>query len=356
MLDPEVVDMRVDDIARLVAGKVQGDSSREISGVAGLDTAGPADLTFAAGPGELTHAVRSAAGCILIAPDASLAGHTVISVTQPKVAFIRAAAALLPAPSTEAAIHPTAVVMPGASIAAGASLGPHVVVEPGARVGPRSVLKAGVVVGEGVEIGEDCLLHPGVTIYPKARIGNRVILHAGVVIGSDGFGYVFAEGRHHKFPQLGSVIIEDDVEIGANTTIDRGSLGTTVIGEGTKIDNLVQIAHNVRIGRHCVIAAQTGISGSVTVGDFCVIGGQVGIGDHVTIEDGARIASKGGLLPGKIVRKGATLWGIPGRPLDVFKRQYAHLSHLPDLRRRVAELEKRVREQASAPSDPETGR
>jgi len=209
-------------------------------------------------------------------------------------------------------------------------------------VGERTRLAAGVIVGEGVEIGADCVLHPGVTIYPRARLGNRVILHAGVVIGGDGFGYVLAEGRHNKFPQLGGVIIEDDVEIGCNSTVDRGSLGSTVIGQGTKIDNLVQIAHNVRIGKHCVIVAQTGISGSVTVGDYAVIGGQVGIGDHVTIEDGATIASGGGVLPGKIVRKGSVIWGVPGRPLSMFKRQYAHLSRLPDLFRRVSELERRL--------------
>jgi UDP-3-O-[3-hydroxymyristoyl] glucosamine N-acyltransferase len=334
--------MRVDEIARLVGGEVEGESAGEIRGVAGLDTAGSADLSFAAGPAELAEAARSGARCILIARGASLPGHTTIAVAQPKLAFIQAAAALVPPPEPARAIHASATVIPGASLAIGVSLGPHAIVESRARVGARTVLKARVFAGEGAEIGEDCVISHGVTIYPGARIGNRVILHAGAVIGSDGFGYVFAEGRHHKFPQLGSVIIGDDVEIGANTTIDRGSLGTTVIGEGTKIDNLVQIAHNVRIGKHCVIAAQTGISGSVSVGDYCIIGGQVGIGDHVEIEDGARIASKGGVLPGKIVRRGTTLWGIPGRPLNVFKRQYAHLSRLPDLARRVSELERQL--------------
>lgn len=345
--------MRVDEIARLVAGKVEGEAAREISGVAALATAGPADLSFAAGPAELPEAAHSAAGCVLIPPDASLPGQTVIAVMQPKLAFVQAAAALRPATESAGGIHPTAVVMPGALIEGAVSLGPHAVVGPGARVGARTVLKASVTVGEGADIGEDCEVYPHVTIYPGARVGNRVILHAGAVIGGDGFGYVFAGGPHHKFPQIGSVTIENDVEIGANTTIDRGSLGATVIGEGTKIDNLVQIAHNVRIGKHCVIAAQTGISGSVNIGDYCVIGGQVGIGDHVQIEDGARIASKGGVLPGKIVRKGTTVWGIPGRPLDVFKRQYAHLSRLPELARRVSELEKRLPDRSSAKPQPE---
>jgi UDP-3-O-[3-hydroxymyristoyl] glucosamine N-acyltransferase len=193
-----------------------------------------------------------------------------------------------------------------------------------------------------------------VTVYPGARIGNRVVLHSGVVIGSDGFGYVFAGGRHHKFPQLGSVVIEDDVEIGANTTVDRGSLGVTVIGVGTKIDNLVQIAHNVRIGRHCVIAAQTGISGGAKLGDYVVIGGQAGIAEHVVIEDGARIGARAAVYFGKIVRKGSTVWGSPARPLDAAKRQYAHLSRLPGLVRRVRELERRLTAGSSeSPFEPE---
>jgi UDP-3-O-[3-hydroxymyristoyl] glucosamine N-acyltransferase len=192
-----------------------------------------------------------------------------------------------------------------------------------------------------VQVGAQCVFYPRVTVYSGARIGNRVILHAGVVVGSDGFGYVFGDGRHHKFPQLGQVIIEDDVEIGSNTTVDRGSLGTTIIGQGTKIDNLVQIAHNVRIGRHCVIAAQAGISGSVEIGDYVVMGGQVGIGDHVRVEERAVLGGQAGILPGKIIRKGSTVWGTPARPLAEFKKQYAHLSNLPGLEQKVRELFRR---------------
>lgn len=347
--------MKVHEIARLVGGTVEGEANREISGVAAHETAGPSDLTFAEGSRALSQASRSRAGCILIPGGVSLPGQTAVAVAQPKLAFIRAAAALMPPGQAPVGIDPTAVIAPEATLGADIFVGPHAVIERGVRVGARTRFGAGVTVGDGAQIGEDCILYPGVTIYPEARIGSRVILHAGVVIGGDGFGYVFAEGRHNKFPQLGGVVVEDDVEIGSNTTIDRGSLGTTVIGEGTKIDNLVQIAHNVRIGKHCVIAAQTGISGSVRVGDYAVIGGQVGIGDHVEIEEGARIASKGGVLPGKIVRRGATVWGIPARPLDVFKRQYAHLSRLPDLFRRVGELERRLTEQSS-PRSPDRKR
>jgi len=347
--------MTVLEIARLINGVVDGEPDREIGGVAALEAAGPADLTFATDSRALGQAVQSRAGCILIPRGSSLGEHTTVAVADPKLAFIRAAALLISPARHPEGIHATAVVSAEASLGPGVSAGPHCVIEPGARVGARTRLAAGVVVSAGAEIGEDSTFHPGVTIYPGARIGNRVTLHAGVVIGGDGFGYVFAEGRHHKFPQLGGVVIEDGVEIGCNSTIDRGSLGTTVIGEGTKIDNLVHIAHNVRIGKHCVIVAQAGISGSVSIGDFAVIGGQVGIGDHVTIEEGATIASGGGVLPGKIVRKGSVIWGVPGRPLAVFKRQYAHLSRLPELFRRVSELERLIRVQSrTPPSEPES--
>ena len=336
--------MTVGEIAEMLGGSIQGDAARDIRSVAGLETAGPSDVTFAADSKALERAVRSGAGCILVTAGSTVAGHTTVGVGNPKLAFIHIAERLMPRRAPMPGIHATAVVAADAVVAPDASIGPGVVVESGVRVGPGCELKAGVFAGEGAEIGAECVLHPGVKLYPRARLGNRVILHAGVVIGGDGFGYVFHEKRHQKFPQIGGVVIEDDVEIGCNTTIDRGSLGTTVIGEGTKIDNLVQIAHNVTIGKHCIIAAQTGISGSVRVGDYAVIGGQVGIGDHVEIESGARIGSKGGILPGKIVRRGPVIWGIPGRSLDVFKRQYAHLSRLPELARRVSEIERRIRE------------
>jgi UDP-3-O-[3-hydroxymyristoyl] glucosamine N-acyltransferase len=336
--------MTVAEIADSLGGSVHGDAARKIRSVAALETAGPSDVTFAADSKALERAAGSGAGCILVPTGGTVAGRTTIGVGNPKLAFIQIAVKLIPRAAPAPGIHATAVVAADAVVAPDASVGPGVVIESRARVGSGSELKAGVFVGEGAEIGAQCALHPGVKIYAGARLGNRVILHAGVVIGGDGFGYVFHEGRHEKFPQLGGVVIEDDVEIGCNTTVDRGSLGTTVIGEGAKIDNLVQIAHNVTIGRHCIIAAQTGISGSVRVGDYAVIGGQVGIGDHVEIESGARIGSKGGILPGKIVRRGSIIWGIPGRSLDVFKRQYAHLSRLPDLARRVSEIERRMRE------------
>ena len=203
-------------------------------------------------------------------------------------------------------------------------------------------MRAGTFIGAGVRVGARCVLHPRVTVYPGAQIGDRVILHAGVVVGSDGFGYVFAEGRQVKFPQLGTIVIEDDVEIGSNSTLDRGSLGSTVIGQGTKIDNLVQIAHNVKIGRHCIIVSQTGISGSSEVGDYVVMAGQVGVGDHARIEDRVVVGGQAGVLPGKIVRSGSIVWGTPCRPMSEFKKTIARMARLDDLAAKVKELSRQM--------------
>lgn len=334
--------MKVAEIAKLLGGRAAGENLREIRGVAALEHAGPEDLSFAEGPRAQAKAAPARAGCILVAEGVTVAGQTTISVANPKWAFVRATQALRPRQSFQPGIHPTAVIHPEAQVAPEASVGPQVVIGRLARVGKRTRLEAGVTLGEGVEVGADCILYPRVTVYPGASIGNRVVLHAGVVIGSDGFGYVFAEGRHHKFPQIGSVIIEDDVEIGSNTTVDRGSLGMTVIGEGTKIDNLVQIAHNVRIGRHSVIAAQTGISGSAEIGNYVVMAGQVGVGPHVHVEDQVIVAGQSGVLDGKTVRKGSTVWGTPARPIAQIKKIYASLTHLPDLSRIVGDLSRRL--------------
>jgi UDP-3-O-[3-hydroxymyristoyl] glucosamine N-acyltransferase len=334
--------MRVSEIAQLLGGKLRGEGGLVIRGVAGLEGAGPEELAYAEGARAVASAAHSRAGCILVAESVLLEGQTTIAVADPKLAFIRAAEALVPLPAMTPGIHPTAIIAPDARLAQELSVSANVVIESGVSVGVGTRLGPGVVLGEGVQVGAHCVFYPRVTVYPGAQIGNRVILHAGVVVGSDGFGYVFAEGRHHKFPQLGKVIIEDDVEIGSNTTVDRGSLGTTIIGQGTKIDNLVQIAHNVTMGRHCVIAAQTGISGSVVIGNYVVMGGQVGIGDHVRIEEGAVLGGGAGILPGKIVRRRETVWGRPGRPLAEFKRQYAHLSNLPNLAQKVKELARKL--------------
>lgn len=335
--------MKVEEIARLVGGRIEGDSDREIRSVASVEAAAEEDLTFAEGDRGLKRAAASKAGCILIKEGVVIPGRTTVAVVHPKMAFIRAAAALYPPSATAPGIHPTAIIASDVRLGTDVTVGPYVVIEPGASVGEKTTLGTGVFLGAGVVLGSHCVLYPRVSVYAGVQIGKRVIVHAGTVLGSDGFGYVFAEGRHHKFPQLGRLIIEDDVEIGANSTVDRGSLGTTVIGEGTKIDNLVQIAHNVKVGRHSVIAAQTGISGSVEIGDYVMMGGQVGIGDHVRIGEGVIIGGQAGIPSGKAVPKGNTMWGTPARPLAEFKKMYAYLSSLPDLARKVKELSEKVR-------------
>lgn len=330
--------MKVSEIASLVGGDIEGEGEKEIRGVAELEAATEQELAFAEGERSLNRAAGCRAGCILVGKGAKVADRTTVAVQNPRLAFIRAAEALHPPRAVRTGIHPTAVIADGARLGQGVSVGPHVVIERDASVGAGTSLGAGVYVGEGVTIGSHCTLHPRVSIYPGVRMGDRVVLHAGVVLGSDGFGYLFAEGRHHKFPQLGGLVIEDDVEIGSNTTVDRGSLGVTRIGRGTKIDNLVQVAHNVKIGRHVILAAQVGISGSTEIGDYVVMGGQVGVGDHVRIGEGCVIGGQAGILPGKIVQKRSVLWGTPTRPLTEFKKLNAHLSRLPELARKVREL------------------
>jgi UDP-3-O-[3-hydroxymyristoyl] glucosamine N-acyltransferase len=334
--------MKVSDIARLLEGKPAGDLRREIRDVAALADAGPEELAFAEGERGAAQARQSRAGCILAEQGAALEGRTWIAVRSPKAAFIRAAQLLRPPAPVRPGIHPTAVIDPQAEIAPDVSVGPYAVIESGVKVGSGTQLGAGVYLGENVRVGAQCVLHPRVTLYAGARLGDRVILHSGVVIGSDGFGYVFSEGRHVKFPQVGGVEIEDDVEIGSNTTVDRGSLGTTTIGEGSKIDNLVQIAHNVRIGRHAVIAAQTGISGSAEIGDYVVMAGQVGLGERARLEDRVVVGGQAGILPGKTVRAGSTVWGTPARPFEQFKKIYAQFAALPALAQAVKDLRRRA--------------
>jgi UDP-3-O-[3-hydroxymyristoyl] glucosamine N-acyltransferase len=332
--------MKTLELAELLGGILQGEKDREVHEVAALETAGPDELTFAESVKSLELAAASQAGCILVPEGCIVTGRTTIGVANPKLSFVRAAQVLCPPRKLPPGIHPTAVVDPNARLAEDVVISPYVVIESDVDVGPGTYLGVGVCLGEGAKIGSQCVLYPRVSVYPGARIGNRVILHSGVVIGSDGFGYVFAEGHYEKFPQRGGVVIEDDVEIGSNSTVDRGSLGVTVIGQGSKIDNLVQIAHNVRVGRHCAIAAQTGISGSAEIGDYAVMGGQVGVADHIRIEEGAMIGGQAGIF--RTIRKGTKVWGTPARPLEEFKKVYAELAKLPSLARKVKEISRQL--------------
>jgi len=329
------------ELAGYLAAKLEGDPLMRISGVAGPERAGPEDLVYLDSARYSDRVAASAARCVVVGAGVRIAGKTLLEVGDPKLAFAKAAAWVLTTPAPPPAIHPTAIVSPRAKLASDCSVGPYVVIENDAEIGARTTISAFCFVGRAARVGEDCHLHPRVTLYPGARIGKRVEVHSGTVIGGDGFGYVFGEGRHWKFPQIGSVEIGDDVEIGCNTTIDRGSLETTRVGNGVKIDNLVQVAHNVQIGQHSVIAAQTGVSGSSTLGNNVVVGGQVGIADHCTLEDGAIAGAQAGIPTGKTIRRGQIVWGTPARPLDKFKEQYAWFARLPELAERVRALEGR---------------
>jgi UDP-3-O-[3-hydroxymyristoyl] glucosamine N-acyltransferase len=308
--------MNVKDLAEWLECPWEGDGGLEIRRVAALEDAGPPDLSFATRGRGVKQAAGSAAGCLLVPEDFANPGkRTIIRAKDPRAAAARVIQRLHPMPRPAPGIHPTAVVGPGVALGSGVSIG------------------AGCVIGDGVEIGDRSVLHPRVTIYPGVRIGKEAILHAGCVIGADGFGFVFTGGAYEKFPQVGRVEIGDRVEIGANCCIDRAALGVTSIGDGAKLDNLVHIAHNCKIGKHVVIAAQTGLAGGVVVEDYAVIGGQVGIGDYARIESRAVLGSGAGVLTSKIVRAGQPMWGTPARPLREHLEQLAVLSRLAKRRK-----------------------
>src|SRR5256714_974848 len=291
----------VAELAALVGGRAVGDAGARVRGVASIEGAGEGDIAFVEDEKFFDAARACRATCVIVPEGARLEGvQSTIEAARPKLAFALVAETLHPPRRRDAFVHPTASVASGAKISDGVYVGACVVVAEGALIGEGTQVLAGAVVGEGVGVGRGCVLHPNVVLYEGVTLGDRVVLHAGVVVGADGFGYVRDEaGVYHKFPQVGTVVIEDDVEIGANACVDRGALGETRIGRGTKLDNLVQVGHNVRIGERVVIASQTGISGSTVIESDAVIGGQVGFGDHARVLSGAVIGSLGGPLPGK---------------------------------------------------------
>lgn len=327
------------ELAEYLGAAIEGDARTVIAGVAGPERGRATDVIYADSPRNEERAANSAARCVLCRPGVRLRDKTILAVQQPRLAFAKAAAWLADKPQVKAEIHATAIVAGSAKLSADVAVGPYAVIEEDVQIGEGTRVDAFCFLGSASEVGRECWLHPRVTLYPGARLGNRVQVHTGAVIGGDGFGYAYGEGRQWKFPQMGGVEIGDDVEIGCNTTIDRGSLDDTRIGGGVKIDNLVQIAHNVRIGEHSVIAAQTGISGSTVMGCRVSVGGQAGIGDHCRIEDDANVGGQAGVVVGKTIRRGQIVWGTPARPLDKFKQQYARLSQLPELAQRVKNLE-----------------
>jgi UDP-3-O-[3-hydroxymyristoyl] glucosamine N-acyltransferase len=333
--------VRVDEIARRLNTAFEGTGDLEITAAAPLDSAGPSEIAFIGSAKAASQAAGSRAGCLLVTREFP-AGRTLIRVADPRASLAIVIGILYPLRAVTPGVHPTSVIAADAEIAPSAAIGPHVAIGSGAHIGERTAVGAGSVIGAGVHIGADCLLHAHVTIYDQVRVGDRAVLHSGCVLGADGFGFVRGSNGYQKFPQIGRVEIGDDVEIGANSCVDRAALGVTRIGNGVKLDNMVHIGHNCDIGKHVVIAAQTGLSGGVVVEDFAVIGGQVGIGDKARIEAGAVLGSGCGILTSKIVRKGQVVWGTPARPLKEHLQQLANLSRLPKLRKEIAEMEKRL--------------
>jgi UDP-3-O-[3-hydroxymyristoyl] glucosamine N-acyltransferase len=322
------------ELAAQLSLPLRGDAGRLLTGAATLEDSGPGDLAFASGPKYFEAGAHSAAGCIIATIEfPRAAGQTIIESPQPRAHFAQALALLYPARPICAGVHPSDFVDEAARIDPTAEVGPFVTIGRNARIGARTRIGAGSNIGNGTEIGDDCVLHPRVTVYERIKIGARCLIHSGVVIGADGFGFEMVAGAWNKVPQVGTIMIGDDVEIGANSCIDRATLGVTVIGDGTKLDNMVHIGHNCRIGKHVVIAAQTGLAGGVTIGDYAVVGGQVGIGDKARIESKAIIGSGAGILTSKIVRAGEPVWGTPARPLRQYLEQLATLARLSKQRR-----------------------
>jgi UDP-3-O-[3-hydroxymyristoyl] glucosamine N-acyltransferase len=330
------------ELAKLLEAKLEGDAEARIAGLANPESAGAEDLIYMDAPRHADRAERSAARCVLVPPQTAIPGKTLLEVTHPKLAFAKAATWLFPKPVLRPEIHPTAIVAAAARLAPNIRVGPYVVIEEEVEIGSGTSVDAFCFLGRGARIGQNCWLHPRVTLYAGARLKDRVEVHSGVVIGGDGFGYVFDGKQHIKFPQIGGVEIGEDVEIGCNSSIDRGSLDHTRVAAGVKIDNLVQVAHNVQIGENSVLAAQTGISGSSVLGAGVIVGGQVGIADHCKLEDGSIIGAQAGIPTGKVIRRGQTVWGTPARPIERFKEQYGWLSRLPQMAQRISKLEDKV--------------
>ena len=339
---------RLAELADVVEGKLQGDGSLLIHGVADLQGAGPNEISFFSHTRYEGAARRTRAGALLVGPGAPKDfGVPLVFVNNPSGAFTRIALLFAPEPSPRLrGVHASAVVAPGVRLGREVGIGPYVVIEEGAELGDGTQVGAGSYLGRGVKIGAHCVLHPRVYLGERCVLGNRVVLHPGAVVGADGFGYEMREGRHQKVPQLGYVQIDDDAEIGANTTIDRGRFARTHIGEGAKIDNLVMIAHNCVVGPHSVIVAQSGLSGSTTTGHHVTIAGHVGTVGHIHIGSGAILTAKSGVT--KDVPEGQTWRGAPARPIKEQMEMEAYIQQLPQLARRLKALEAKKKPLAAA--------
>ncbi len=337
----------VRELAKLVEGELCGDASLAIDRVSALEEhAPPGSLIWISEVSMLKEAERSAASCVVVPCEVTASRKTLIRVAHPKLAFAKILWAFHPLERPPSGIHPLSVLGKGVQLGRDVSIGPHAVLGDRVRLHARVTVGAGVIIEADCEVGEDTILYPNVTLYHHTRVGRRVIIHAGSIVGSDGFGFVLdpATQRQVKIPQVGDVVLEDEVELGSNVTVDRGTVGSTILRRGVKVDNLVQIAHNVIIGEDTVISAQTGIAGSSTIEHHCILAGQVGVADHVTIEAGVVVGAQAGVLSGKRIKAGEVVWGTPARPLVESKRQIAGLSRLPDLLEEVTVLRKALQQ------------
>lgn len=331
------------DVAERVNGVLNGDPEHRISGVAPVDRAGPEHLSFVANPRYLAYVQGSRAGVLLVPRELQErvpAGMPTVAVDDAHVALYHLLPLLYPAEPQAPGVHPTAVVADDALVGAGVAIGPFAVVDRGAVLGEGSSIGAHAVIGRGAVVGKGCVIHPQATVYAGVVLGDRCVIHSGARVGKEGFGFVWLDGGHRRIPQVGGCVLGDDVEVGCNTTIDRGSIGDTVIGDGTKIDNLVQLGHNDRVGRHVILISQVGISGSTSIGDGAVLAGQVGVGGHLSVGAGARIGGQAGVIGD--VPAGATYSGYPARPHREAMRSQGLLAKLGDLFRRVRALEERL--------------
>ncbi|MEZ5417643.1 MAG: UDP-3-O-(3-hydroxymyristoyl)glucosamine N-acyltransferase [Vicinamibacterales bacterium] len=333
--------MTLQDLAERIGAALEGDGRLDVTRVAALDDAGPGDVSFLANASYASQVAATRASAVILGPAGGTAPCAVLRARDPYLAFARAAAALAPPSVLPVGVHPTAVVAPGATLGAGAAVGPYAVIGAGAVIGPRTVIEAHAVIGAGTDVGPDCLIHAHVSIRERCRLGARVVVQNGAVIGSDGFGFARrADGTYEKIPQTGPVVIEDDVDIGANTTIDRPAVGETRIKAGTKLDNLVMIAHGVVVGARSVLAAQCGVAGSTTIGDDVMLGGQVGVAGHITIGDGVKATGQSGI--NNSIEPGRFVSGLPAIDNREWRRAAVLFGRLPELRRQLRDLEQRL--------------
>jgi UDP-3-O-[3-hydroxymyristoyl] glucosamine N-acyltransferase len=336
------MDISLRELTGIIGGDVVGDGSVTIGGVAGIREAGPGTITFLANPKYDVFLKTTAASAVIVPRDTVFASKALVLSDNPYLTFVKAVEFFAPTKGRYApGIHSSATVAAGASLGSGVHIGPNVVIEPGAVVGDGSAILAGTYVGAESRIGSGCLVYPNVTIREDVTVGDRVIIHSGAVIGSDGFGFAKDGDIYRKIPQIGTVVVEDDVEIGANVTIDRAATGTTLVGRGTKIDNLVQIGHNVSIGENCILVAQVGVAGSTELGRGVTLAAQSGVIGHIKVGDGAVVAAQAGVTAA--VAPGVMVSGYPAREHGQAAKVYASLQRLPDLLKKVADLAQRVK-------------